>query len=101
MYRGDRCHDDQINIGGFHARLLHGISGGVGGHVAGMLTLSRDSPLLDSRAGSNPFVARLNDFFEIGVRQDPLRHITAGSNNGNCAARLAGPRPRDFLHGSA
>ena len=81
--------------------LLHGILSGSGGHVAGMFTLGGDSALLDSGAGGDPVVARLDDFFEIGVGEHPLGHVAAGANDGNRAARLAGPRPRDFLHCSA
>ena len=81
--------------------LLHRVLRGPGGHVAGVLAFGGDPPLLDSGAGGDPLVGCLDDFFEIGVGEDPLRHIAAGSNDGNCAARLAGPRPRDFLHCSA
>jgi hypothetical protein len=98
---GDGRDNDQIDFGGFYPRLLHGILRSIGCHVARVLTVGSDSSLFDSRARRDPFIARLNHFFEISVGEDPLGDIAAGSNDGNGAARLAGPRPRDFLHCSA
>ena len=84
-----------------HPGLVHGIARGRSGHVAGVLALRGDPPLFDPCPGGDPLIAGIDDFFEISVGEDPLRNVAAGPNNGNGAARLAGPRPRDFLHCSA
>ena len=63
------------------ASLIHGILCRSGRHVAGMFTLCGDPALLDSGAGGDPVVARLDDFFEICVGEYPLGHVAAGSND--------------------
>ena len=69
--------------------------------MAGVFTSAAIRRSSNSGAGGDPFVACLDDFFEIGVGEDPLRHVAAGADDGDRAARLAGPRSRDFLHCSA
>ena len=72
--RGDGRNNDQIDLQGHDTSLLHGILRGSGGHVGWYVSpLSGDAALLDSGAGGDPVVARLDDFLEIGVGQDPLR----------------------------
>jgi hypothetical protein len=59
--------------------------------IAGGLALGRDVTLADARARCDPLVGGIDEFFQIGVGDDPLRQETAGAGDA-CVGQSAAPR---------
>ena len=91
--RGGRD-QDEIDLVAGDAGLLHRGEGGLRAHVAGIFVVRRDPAFLDPGASGDPLVVGLDDLREIVVRQDPLRHVTAGADDRDSASRFSGARAR-------
>ena len=91
--RGGRD-QDEIDLVAGDAGLLHRGERGFRAHVAGEFVVRRDPAFLDPGASGDPLVVGLDDLREVVVRQDSLRHITAGADDGDGALWLSGSRAR-------
>src|SRR3954471_19463154 len=70
VIRGDRSHDDGIEIFCAHVSVPQGALRGAVSHVSITLAGLQNASLFDSGAGSNPLVAGFDDFLQIRVADD-------------------------------
>src|SRR6185437_15761794 len=78
--RGGAQHD-QVEFGCLDTRGFQSVLGGAEGQVAGGLAIGRDVPLANAGAGADPFVAGIDDLFQIGIGDNALGQGTAGSDD--------------------
>ena len=91
--RGGRD-QNKIDVFRLNFRLPECLKGRFCRHVAGELVFCSDTPFFDAGARGDPFVRRIDDSRKIRVGQSFVRHITAGADNRNRAARFTGVRSR-------
>lgn len=84
----DRGADDQVDLLGLHAGILHGGQGGTRGHLAGHHLGTRDAALLDAGARLDPLVAGIDQLLKIGIGHHPVRSVAAGPDDGSGAQGL-------------
>jgi hypothetical protein len=86
--RRNRGHDDRIQIAGGNAALDKRFLRRFDRQIAGRNALVHDMALADADTAHNPFVVRIDEFFEIGVGEKTRRNVGAESADLN-ALKLA------------
>jgi hypothetical protein len=84
---------DQFDLAGGDAGRFHRHACRTFGQIARGLAVGRDVALTNARARGDPFVAGVDQLFELGVGDDPFRKTAAGSGDA-CVNQSEIPRVR-------
>jgi hypothetical protein len=77
----DRADEDHVQVLGLHVRSLQRPLGGARAEVREVLALGGDVPLLDPGPRGDPLVRRLDEPLEVGVGEQLLGNVRAGSHH--------------------
>src|SRR6185503_18815734 len=80
----------EVDVGGREARAANGFARRLRGKVRGRDPCIDDVPLADAGALQNPFVGGFDETFEIGVGEQPWRHVGGQARNARAANRTRG-----------